>query len=339
MSLTISLTSIVVVGYWSFAVVGFESGLPLLPLIGPTLGFFIAIFLVEFLLGKEDRERRAFIQSAFSRYLAPSVVQQLVDHPDSLSIAGKKRTLSFIFTDIESFTTLSETIEPEVLSNLLNEYLDGMCAQVQLHQGIVDKFIGDSVMAFFNAPMDQPDHADRALECALALDKFSQEFREKVALKGIKMGITRIGIHSGEAVVGNFGSMSRMEFTALGDTVNAASRTEGVNKYFGTRICVTQETLKYITRSEVRCRPIGHVFLKGKNNSIDLFEPVDKEFSQSDAFHEYINAYRYLDDEAKDALFHFEELHKKYPNDALVEFHLKRLAAGFNDASIVMKDK
>jgi class 3 adenylate cyclase/CHASE2 domain-containing sensor protein len=339
MTLTILLTLGIVSGYWVIGLLGFEHGLPLYPLIAPTLGFLIALFLVEFLLGKEDRERRAFIQSAFSRYLAPSVVQQLVDHPDSLSIAGKKRTLSFIFTDIESFTTLSETIDPEILSNLLNEYLEGMCAQIQKHHGIVDKFIGDSVMAFFNAPMDQPDHADRALECALALDAFSQDFRVKVAVQGIKMGVTRIGIHSGDAVVGNFGSMSRMEFTALGDTVNAASRTEGVNKYFGTRICVTQETLSHVTRTKVKARPIGHVYLKGKNKPIDLFEPVTEVYAMSAAYAEYMNAFNVLDTGNDGAFVLFEQLKKNYPDDALISFHYKRLTLGKSDASIVMQDK
>jgi len=338
-ALTVSVASFIIASYWVFVILGYEYGVPLLPLLGPSLSFLTALFLVEFLLGKEDRERRAFIQSAFSRYLAPSVVQQLVDHPDSLSIAGKKRTLSFIFTDIESFTTLSEKIPPDQLSNLLNQYLEGMCAQVQNYQGIVDKFIGDSVMAFFNAPMDQPDHADRALECALAIDKFSQEFRKELATQGIQMGVTRIGIHSGEAVVGNFGSMSRMEFTALGDTVNAASRTEGVNKYFGTRICVTQETLRHLTRSLIKTRPIGHVYLKGKNKPIDLFEPVSQEFSESSCFVEYLKAYQHLDAGEDLAASYFEELQKKYPDDSLVNFHLKRLNDGHRDASVVMEEK
>jgi adenylate cyclase len=130
-----------------------------------------------------------------------------------------------------------------------------------------------------------------------------------------------------------------MEFTALGDTVNAASRTEGVNKYFGTRICVTQETLRHITRTAIKTRPIGHVILKGKHKPIDLFEPVTREFSESYAYLEYMNAYKYLDAGIDYAKSLFEELLKKYPDDPLIKFQLKRLSSGHQDATIVMNEK
>jgi class 3 adenylate cyclase/CHASE2 domain-containing sensor protein len=339
MWLTLLLSFSAVIGYWILAMLGFESGLPMLPLIGPTVSLVTGLFLVDFLIGKEDRDRRKFIQSAFSRYLAPSVVEQLIEKPDGLSLTGNKRSLSFIFTDIEGFTTLSEKMQPEDLSNLLNEYLDGMCAQVQKFQGVVDKFIGDSVMCFFNAPIDQPDHADRAIACALALDKFSEEFRIKLAKQGIELGMTRIGVHSGEAVVGNFGSLARMDFTALGDTVNAASRTEGVNKYFGTRICVTENTIALQTTNAVAMRPIGHVVLKGKHKPVNLYEPVSSEFANSSLYAEYLKAYEYLDAGDLRAISFFNSLLLQHPDDPLIKFHAQRLAHGHTDATVVMGDK
>jgi len=337
--LTFFLAIITITVYWLGAILGYESNIPMLPLLSPSLAFISTLFLIEFILGKEDRERRKYVQSAFSRYLAPSIVKELIDNPSALAIQSKKRQLSFIFTDIAGFTTLSEKLPVTELSDLLNEYLEGMCSVIQKYNGIVDKFIGDSVMCFFNAPMDQPDHADRAIECALELDSFSEQFRKTLLVKNIDLGETRIGVHSGEAVVGNFGSKNRMDFTALGDTVNAASRTEGVNKYFGTRICVTQATLKYMTKTEHQFRPIGHVVLKGKKQPVDFFEPVTDEFAKSEQFNAYQFAFELLDQSSEQGLAKFESLKLKYPDDPLVDFHLRRLRDGFKNALIVMEEK
>jgi class 3 adenylate cyclase len=327
------------VGYWWVAFVGYGWGLPMLPLLAPTLAFALGLFAVDYVLGKEDRDKRKFIQAAFSRYLAPAVVQQLIDNPESLSVTGKNRQLSFIFTDIAGFTTLSEQIAPERLSELLNAYLEGMCDIIQSHQGVVDKFIGDSVMCFFNAPLDQPDHADRAIACALALDRFAENFRKDVKAQGLDLGATRIGIHSGPAVVGNFGSAARMDFTALGDTVNAASRTEGVNKYFGTRVCVTEATLALCTQDNVQVRPIGHIQLKGKHKAVTLFEPIGPEFAQSAMCQKYLDAYDLMDAADPAALAAFQNLVATYRDDPLAQFHLGRLSAGAIGASVSMGDK
>jgi class 3 adenylate cyclase/CHASE2 domain-containing sensor protein len=337
--LTFFLAISVLAGYWLGAISGFEYGVPMLPLLSPSIAFVTTVFLIEFILGKEDRERRKFVQSAFSRYLAPSIVKELIEDPSALAIQSKKRELSFIFTDIEGFTTLSEKLPVTELSDILNLYLEGMCAVIQKHNGIVDKFIGDSVMCFFNAPMDQPDHADRAIECALELDSFSQEFRKSLIPRNVELGVTRIGVHSGEAVVGNFGSKNRMDFTALGDTVNAASRTEGVNKYFGTRIIVTQSTIDYTTRNKHHFRMIGHVVLKGKKQPVDLFEPVTEEFANSEQFALYKSAFNLLDQSSDMASEVFAALRVKYQYDSLVSFHINRLKNGFKDALIVMEEK
>lgn len=337
--ITLSASSVLVLGYWWIAFTGYGWGLPMLPLLAPTLAFALGLFAVDFILGKEDRDKRKFIQTAFSRYLAPTVVQQLIDHPESLSVTGKNRQLSFIFTDIAGFTTLSEQIAPERLSELLNAYLEGMCDIIQSYQGVVDKFIGDSVMCFFNAPLDQPDHADRAIACALALDQFAESFRQKIKKQGLDLGVTRIGIHSGQAVVGNFGSAARMDFTALGDTVNAASRTEGVNKYFGTRLCVTEATLALCTEENIHVRPIGHIQLKGKHNAVTLFEPVTADFAQSAMCQKYLDAYELMDAGDPQALAAFQSLVQTFPHDPLAQFHLDRLTQGAVSARVTMGDK
>jgi adenylate cyclase len=329
----------VIVAYWLFAISQYDLIGWQFPLVAPSLSFVLAMFLADVIMGKEERDRRKFVQNAFSRYLAPAVVQKLVDEPDSLAIEGEKKTLSFIFTDIQGFTTLSEKIAPDVLSNILNDYLEGMCNEIDKFQGTIDKFIGDSVMCFFNAPIDQPDHANRALQCALALDVFCEAFRERYRAKGIEIGMTRIGVHSGVAVVGNFGSSRKMEFTALGDTVNAASRTEGVNKYFGTRICVTDDLVRHCGKTDVPLRPIGHIVLKGKINPIILYEPMHGPYAAPELIAQYLSAYQKLELGLESAKEEFLALSVINPFDGLVKFHLDRIEKGHLNADVHMEDK
>ena len=338
-SMTVLSGAGVVLVYWLLAFLQYDTMQWMLPLVAPTLSFVIAMFLSDVIMGKEERERRKFVQGAFSRYLSPAVVQQLVDQPDSLAIQGEKKVLSFIFTDIQGFTTLSEKISPDLLSKILNDYLEGMCAEIDKFEGTIDKFIGDSVMCFFNAPVDQEDHADRAVNCALALDAFCEEFRKRYRAEGIDIGVTRIGVHSGEAVVGNFGSSRKMEFTALGDTVNAASRTEGVNKYFGTRMCVTDDAVRNCRNLNVLLRPIGSIVLKGKVKSIVLYEPMPKSAITEEILRKYISAYSKVEQGIGAAEGEFEAMLQENPDDGLVKFHLARIRSGLITADVHMEDK
>jgi class 3 adenylate cyclase len=234
---------------------------------------------------------------------------------------------------------LSEKIAPDFLSKILNDYLEGMCAEIDKFEGTIDKFIGDSVMCFFNAPVDQSDHADRAVNCALALDAFCEKFRERYRKEGIDIGVTRIGVHSGEAVVGNFGSSRKMEFTALGDTVNAASRTEGVNKYFGTRMCVTDDLVRNCLHLDVLLRPIGSIVLKGKVKSLVLYEPLPKTEASAGQLARYMSAYSKVEQGLASAKPERDALLADSPNDGLVKFHLDRIQRGLISADVHMEDK
>ena len=338
-SVTVLSGAGVLAAYWAMAFLQYDAMNWMLPLVAPSLSFVMAMFLSDVIMGKEERERRKFVQGAFSRYLSPAVVQQLVDQPESLAIQGEKKVLSFIFTDIQGFTTLSEKIAPDLLSKILNDYLEGMCAEIDKFEGTIDKFIGDSVMCFFNAPVDQSDHADRAVNCALALDAFCEKFRERYRKEGIDIGVTRIGVHSGEAVVGNFGSSRKMEFTALGDTVNAASRTEGVNKYFGTRMCVTDDLVRNCLHLDVLLRPIGSIVLKGKVKSLVLYEPLQKTEASADQLARYMSAYSKVEQGLASAKPELEALLADSPNDGLVKFHLDRIQRGLISADVHMEDK
>jgi class 3 adenylate cyclase len=310
----------------------------MIALISPTIALGLSQWGSDAATGRQARRQKEFIQGAFSRYVSPKVVADMVKDPSRLSLEGENREMTFIFTDLEGFTTLSEKIDAQTLAHTLNAYLDGVCAAILKLDGTVDKFIGDAVFSIFNAPADQPDHAERAVACALAIDRFSEAFRAEQRANGVPLGLTRIGVHSGRAVVGNFGSHSRMQYTALGDTVNTASRLEGINKVFGTRICVSETTRAQVT--SVAFRPIAVVVPKGKTEPLGIFEPLDEARAKSSFMMRYNEAYALAEQHDPTARDIFADLHAEAPDDKLVTLHLERLREeGDVGVEMVMHDK
>src|SRR5262252_9570759 len=248
---------------------------------------------VEFL--RDARQRQATAERAYaslSRYFSPNLAQRLAGDTDAVDLAGQRREIATLFTDITSFTALVETLDPSVLGPLLNEYLTGMTDIVFAHDGTVAKIIGDALHVLFGAPGDQPDHAARAVACALALDEYSESFRQRYHRKGIPLGVTRIGVHAGPAIVGNFGGGRFFDYTAYGDTINVASRLERANKQLGTRICVSAELAEGV--KNFRGRPIGDLVLRGRGEVIRAFEPLqDRQFNDP-ATKSYLDAYALL---------------------------------------------
>jgi adenylate cyclase len=327
---------VLLTSYWVGAVIGFGYGLPMVPLIGPTIAFALSIWMMDVFIGRAERKQREFVQGTFSRYVSPAVVDQLVKDPSAVAISGERQEATFIFTDIAGFTTTSEQMGAEDLSDVLNEYLDGACEIVLKYEGTIDKFIGDAIMAIFNAPIRQADHAERAVRCALELDAYAEAFRKDRNSKNIPIGVTRIGVHTGQAVIGNFGSQSRMDFTALGDTVNTAARTEGVNKYFGTRICCTADVVERCT--DLPFRQIGDIVLKGKTTPTALYSPVAKT-DDPDLIEQYAAAYKLLTAEDRAAKPAFLALSKAFPTDPIVQFHIDRIEQKIISARVIMDDK
>jgi adenylate cyclase len=224
-----------------------------------------------------------------------------------------------------------------VLVDVLNSYLDETCRIVLEHGGTIDKIVGDALHVMFNAPSDQPDHARRAVRCAIALDKFCQSFVEDQVSQGVAMGITRIGVNTGTTVVGNFGGASRFDYTAHGDAINTAARLESVNKHLGTRLCVSETTR--VSCGGVKFRPIGELVLAGKAAPLAVFEPVH-DSTDATYFDIYEEAYEKMGDgDNAAALELFEQLSRSNPDDPMVRFHLARLRAGEDGVVIVMAQK
>ena len=324
----ISLSTIITYWVLGFLLFYYEIG-PMLPLVFPSLALVIGLGSSVVFFGGEEREQKKFIKEAFSRYLSPDLVGQLVENPDGLRIQGEKRELSFIFTDVAGFTSFTEAVEPELLVQVLNEYLDGICRIVMENRGTIDKFIGDAVFVIFGAPVVDLGHAANAVRCALSLDEYASEFHKRMTSIGIPFGQTRIGVHTGVATVGNFGSESRFEYTALGDAVNAAARLESLNKQFGTTTAISGDTVREAeeqTRDAVRFRPIASVIVKGKTEPIDIYQPVTLEEGDSPLVLSYGEAYGMMKDGRAEAARAFDSLRDRFPDDILIRLHQKRLS-------------
>jgi class 3 adenylate cyclase len=215
--------------------------------------------------------QRVFFESALRRYLAEPVVEQLIADPTRLRLGGEKREVTVLFFDVAGFTTLAEAMAPEELVALCNAYLDALTEAIFRHGGTFDKFIGDAVMAFWGAPIAQPDHAARACHAALDMQAALRRFASTHADARVRELRGRIGINTGEAVLGNLGSSRVMNYTAMGDTVNVASRLEGVNKLYGTAILASEATVG----PDTRAREIDLVRVAGRSTPLRLYELLD----------------------------------------------------------------
>jgi adenylate cyclase len=218
----------------------------------------------------EGRQKR-YIQGAFSHYLSPEVVKQIAESPEKLALGGERREVTVYFSDIEGFTTLSEKLEPEKLTKLMNRYLGEMTETILISRGTLDKYIGDAIMAFWGAPLPDEGHALTACKVALDNQKKLAVLREELARQGLPAVKNRIGLNSGPASIGNMGSARRFSYTAIGDTVNLASRLEGANKAYGSYILIS-ETTRAGAGPAVETRELDYVKVKGKNVPIRVYE-------------------------------------------------------------------
>jgi adenylate cyclase len=299
----------------------------------------LAVFILASLWHHAASERRKrWVRQAFSRYVSPNLVSHLVDHPGALELGGSRRECSFIFTDLAGFTNLMEKLDPTEAVALLNDYLDNMIRIAFEHAGTLDRIVGDAVAIMFSAPVEQPDHRQRALRCALAMHRFASAYAESANARGIAFGATRIGIHTGEVTVGNFGGSTIFDYRALGDPVNTSSRLESVNKQLCTLICLSDATLSGCP--DAVTRPIGRLVLKGKTEPLMVYEPILADADKApEPDRAYEAAYALLAAGDFGALAAFESLAAARPDDGLVAFQLDRARHGQLGEVIVFTQK
>jgi adenylate cyclase len=252
------------------------------PLIAPAAGALFAFLAATLYNYATEGSQKRFIKSAFSQYLSPTVIEQLLANPGLLSLGGERREISIFFSDVQGFTTISEKLDPSRLTELLNDYLSFMTDTILDSGGTIDKYEGDAIIAFWNAPLNFEDHAARALRasmlCQQRLADRQDFFDERY---GCRL-LTRIGLNTGFAVVGNMGSSKRFDYTMLGDSVNLAARLEGLNKQFGTYLMCTEATFTQAARrGGFYGRKLAQVAVVGKKEAVTVYEPMPEGLFRS----------------------------------------------------------
>lgn len=321
LTLRIGLIGVLIVVYVSATAALYAMKAVLLPVTVPTFALMVCSLSYGIMLWHKDRREKAFIRSAWSQYVSPEIVEDLVANPDRLKLGGEERMVTYLFTDIAGFTSLAEGLPPEKVGLLLNDYLDGIFDLFRAKGGTIDKIVGDAVVGMFGAPVADERQAQNAVELALEIDSFCSRFSAQQNADGIGFGETRLGVNTGMALVGNFGGSRFFDYTGLGDTINTAARLEGANKAFGTRICVSGSTRAEV--NGISFRKIGAVSLAGKEILTEAFEPVpeiDKRHLDL-----YNAAYSEMECGSNKAVGLFKELLAEYPGDRLAERHSARI--------------
>ena len=274
----------------------------------------------------EEREKKK-IRGAFQYYLTASVINEMLKDPTKLKLGGDKKDLSVLFSDIRGFTTVSEKLTPEELVHLLNEYLTVMTDIVFKYDGLLDKYMGDAIMAVFGAPLDQPDHALRACRTALGMMAELGVLQKKWLAEGRPVLNIGIGINTGEMVVGNMGSQMRFDYTVMGDSVNLGSRLEGINKEYGTNIVISEFTQSSV-KDALFCRELDSVRVKGKKLPVRIYELIGERASSQDKA-AFVNLFeeglaKYKQGLWDEAIAVFRRVLEIRPGDPPSELYIKR---------------
>lgn len=269
--------SLGIVGMYILLSVGifryFGTMLEIFPLIVSYIVISLAIYLKKFI---EERKSKDQVRAIFSRYISEDVANELIEQGiESMHLGGHEREVTVFFSDLAGFTDLSENLKPEELGRILNIYFEEMSSIILAEKGTIDKFIGDAIMAFWNAPLDLPRHANNACTAALLQRQALEKVRAEIKALGCDTFIDmRIGIHTGKAIIGNFGCSKRYDYTALGDTVNLASRLESINKQYGTNIIISESTYEQIGKDRFIVRELDLITVKGKTKPIKIYELI-----------------------------------------------------------------
>lgn len=283
-----------------------------LPAAGWILGWALAFAAVTSAARASGAVQRRFAQGALGKYLPQEMAAEIIERPELLNLHGEKKELFVLFSDLEGFTKMSHALPPETVARLVNQYLDALSQVVLDHGGVIDKFVGDAVVAFWGAPIAKPDDGERAARAGYAVWQAGETFRQSVEDGIPPIGKTRVGLHWGEAVVGNFGGASRIQYTALGDSMNTAARLEAANKALDTSVMASRE---FAERSGLDWwRRMGSVVLRGRNKPVELFEPAP-DFPADDKA-ALDRAVALIDTDLEAAISLITDLAKRHPGDA-----------------------
>ena len=311
----------------------------LFPLVSVLNSFLVIFFGIVIGLEVAITKDQAFIRNTFAKYVSEKVVNELLQHPELLHLGGEERVISLLFSDIENFTTVSERLSPRELVSLLNDYLTEMTAIVLEQGGIIDKYIGDGIMAEFGAPLPIPHHADQAVRAALHMQRRLKELRPKWRQQGLPELRCRVGINTGSMVVGNIGSEQVFNYTVIGDAVNLASRLEGANKYYQTLVMISEFTYDCLTPNLFRTRLLDAVRVKGRSQPVKIYEVYGESTDDIPAAElQYYHAYHaacaaYLERRFDVACAQFEAALALRPEDTAAREMLGRMA-GLDPAAL-----
>lgn len=326
---TTAITAGSLYGFWLVATWLYASRGVWIAVATPGLGALASVFAIIVVTSAAERRNRRFVQEALGRYTSPALVRELIEHPEHLSLEwGERRGMSVYFSDIAGFTTISEGLTPEELVALLNDYLTHMTDLVLAHGGVVDKYIGDAVMAFWGAPIPNDKHAEAAVRCAIAMRDRCAALRPEWQRRfGVDV-FARAGLASGDAVVGNMGSKHKYNYTVMGDMVNLASRLEGANKPYGTSLMIS-ETCFAAVEHLVVARELDFLAVKGKERPVRVFEVLGERgqvsadvIARTEAFAAALAAYRARDFAGARAAF--EAILVKSPDDGPSKTYVDR---------------
>jgi class 3 adenylate cyclase len=270
------------------------------------------------------------LRRAFSTYLSEDVVEEIVTDPTRLQLGGVKRHMTALFTDVMEFTRIAESLPPEYLVDLLNFYLSSMSDIVLEQKGTIDKYEGDAIMAFFGAPIEIPDHALRACIAAISMKKLEKAVNKHVIENGISPSplLTRIGINSGEMVVGNMGTQKKMNYTIISNAVNLASRLEGVNKQYGSWILASESTIRE-AEGKILTRKLDRIRVVGISEPVRIYEVMDTIAEAEASLHEQVELFHrahalFEERNWKDAEGLFKLLLSLFPADLPSRLYLDR---------------
>ncbi len=297
--------------------------------IAPVLILLLILFLFNMSFGFFiERSRKAQITGLFGQYVPPELVDEMSDNPDSFTREADEREMTVLFSDVRGFTTLSEGLNPKELSDMMNEFLTAFTTVIHRHRGTIDKYMGDAIMAFWGAPLSDPEHARHAVEACLDMIKRMYELHEEFPQKNwpaLKIGV---GINTGTMSVGNMGSEFRMAYTVIGDSVNLGSRLEGLTKQYGVDALISESTRNMVPDHVFR--EIDLVRVKGKHEPVAIYEPLghrdtiqNNTFDELDLHQRAIDAYRKRDwDKAKEL---FRTLALQFKQRKIYSLYLERI--------------